>query len=140
MAKEFSRTDRVSQQVHKEVASILQHELKHRLPQLGFITVSGAEVSRDLAHAKIFLTFFNNDEEEVKAHMKLIEDNKGFVRSLLSKRLRMRSVPHLHFLQDISITEGMRISNLVSETISKDQQKSQDRDGDDTAPGNADKE
>jgi ribosome-binding factor A len=140
MAKEFSRTDRVSQQVHKEVASILQHELKHRLPELGFITVSGAEVSRDLAHAKIFLTFFNNDEEETKAHMKLIDDNKGFVRSLLSKRLRMRSVPHLHFLQDISITEGMRISNLVSETISKDQEKSQNRDGDDTSVSDSDKD
>lgn len=131
MAKEFSRTDRVSQQVHKEVASILQHELKHRLPELGFITVSGAEVSRDLAHAKIFLTFFNTDEEETKAHMKLIDEHKGFVRSLLAKRLRMRSVPHLHFLQDVSITEGMRISNLVTETINKDQQKSQDHGADD---------
>lgn len=128
MAKEFSRTDRVSQQVHKEVASILQHELKHRLPELGFITVSGAEVSRDLAHAKVFVTFFNSDESENKAHLKLIEENKGFVRSLLSKRLRMRSVPHLHFMQDISITEGMRISNLVSETINEDNRKSQGRD------------
>lgn len=123
MAREFSRTDRVGQQVHKEVASILQNEFKTREPQIGFITVSGAEVSRDLAHAKVFVTFYETDESKVKNYLKLLEDNKGFIRSLLAKRLRMRSVPALQFRRDVSVTEGMRISNLVSETVSSDRQK-----------------
>ena len=59
MAREFSRTDRVAQQIHKEVASLLQNEYKHRVGDLPFITLSDVEVSRDLAHAKIFITFFN---------------------------------------------------------------------------------
>lgn len=120
MAKEFSRTDRVGQQIHKEVASILQNEFKNRDPRLGFVTVSGADVSRDLAHAKIFVTFFTDDEDKIKEDMAILEDNKGFVRGLLAKRLRMRSVPAVHFMRDASITEGIRISGIVTQTVNDD--------------------
>ena len=133
MAREFSRTDRVAQQIHKEVASLLQNEYKHRIGNMPFITVSGVEVSRDLAHAKVFITFYENDEEVVKSHMKLLIENIAFLRGLLAKRIRMRSVPHLHFFEEKSITEGMRISNLVSETIARDKarQTNTDEDQDD---------
>ena len=120
MAREFSRTDRVGQQVHKEVASILQNEVKHRIPELIMVTVSGVEVSRDLAHAKIFVTFYDNDDKVVEANLKQLQEQKGMVRSLLAKRLRMRSVPAIHFFRDASLTEGIRISNLVSQTIAND--------------------
>ncbi|MBR9794193.1 MAG: 30S ribosome-binding factor RbfA [Gammaproteobacteria bacterium] len=128
MAREFSRTDRVAQQIHKEVASLLQNEYKYRVGNLPFITLSDVEVSRDLAHAKIFITFYNSDEKETKAQMKQLAENTGFLRSLLAKRLRMRAVPHLHFFEDKSITEGMRISNLVSETIARDKERSNNDD------------
>lgn len=123
MSREFSRTDRVGQQIHKEVASILQNEFKNRDPRLGFVTVSGAEISRDLAHAKVFVTFFSEDESKIKEDLQILEDNKGFVRNLLSKRIRMRSVPTIHFVRDASITEGMRISNIVSQTVRDDEEK-----------------
>ena len=128
MAREFSRTDRVAQQIHKEVASLLQNEYKHRVGNLPFITVSDVEVSRDLAHAKIFITFYNSDEAETKAQMKQLAEHNGFLRTLLAKRMRMRAVPHLHFFEDKSITEGMRISNLVSETIARDKARSNSND------------
>ena len=76
----------------------------------------------------IFLFHYENDEEVVKSHMKLLIENIAFLRGLLAKRIRMRSVPHLHFFEDKSIVEGMRISNLVSQTIAKDESK---RDKDD---------
>lgn len=127
MAREFSRTDRVGQQVHKEVASIIQNEYKHRVGDLPLITVSDVEVSRDLAHAKIFVTIYGEDVDEA-AQVKQLNDYMGFVRGILAKRLRMRSVPHLHFFQDTSITEGIRISSLVSEVVANDQAKHQDED------------
>lgn len=126
MSREFSRTDRVGQQIHKEVASILQNEFKNRDPRVGFVTVSGAEVSRDLAHAKVFVTFFTDDENKIKEDLQILEDNKGFVRSLLAKRVRMRSVPTIHFMRDASITEGMRISNIVSQTVREDEEKARE--------------
>ncbi|WP_333971382.1 30S ribosome-binding factor RbfA [Alteromonas mediterranea] len=129
MAREFSRTDRVAQQVHKEVASILQNEYKHRVGDMPLITVSDVDVSRDLAHAKIFVTIYNSTKEEGKVQIKQLAEYKKFIRSILAKRLRMRSVPDLHFFEDKSIIEGMRISNLVSQTIAKDESK---RDQDDS--------
>ncbi len=123
MAREFSRTDRVAQQLHKEVASILQNEFKNRDPRLGMVTVSGAEVSRDLAHAKVFVTFFEQDADKAQSFLDILNENKGFFRTLLSKRIRMRSVPALKFFEDNSTVEGMRISNLVSDTLRKDAEK-----------------
>lgn len=123
MAREFSRTDRVGQQIHKEVASILQHEFKHREPEVGMITVSGVEVSRDLSHAKVFITFYSNDETQIKADLKTLQEAKSFVRGLLGKRVRMRNVPSLHFVQDSSIVEGARISALVNQALASDQAK-----------------
>lgn len=123
MAREFSRTDRVGQQIHKEMANLLQNEFQNRDPRLGMVTVSGAEVSRDLSYAKIFLTFYDNEDEQIKEKLKILDDNKGFIRSLLAKRIRMRAVPSLRFVQDKSITEGMRISNLVTDVVNKDNER-----------------
>ena len=120
MAREFSRTDRVGQQIHKEVASILQNEFKNRDPRLGMVTVAGVEVSRDLAHAKVYVTFFENDEEQMKAYLDILQDNKGFIRTLLANRMRMRAVPALKFVRDGSLAEGIRIANLVDDTVNKD--------------------
>jgi ribosome-binding factor A len=136
MPREFSRTDRVGQQLHQEIAIILQQELQHREPRLGMITVSGASVSRDLAYAKVFVTFFEQDQAKIKEQLKLLVDNAKFVRGLLAKRMRMRAVPELRFSVDGSITEGMRISNLVSEVRINDKQRAKasgrdvDSDGD----------
>ncbi|GAA6184597.1 MULTISPECIES: 30S ribosome-binding factor RbfA [Alteromonadaceae] len=123
MAREFSRTERVGQQIHKEVASIFQNEFKNRDPRLGMVTVSGVDVSRDLAHAKVYVTFFETDEEKLKLFNQIMEDNKGFIRTLLAKRMRMRAVPALKFYQDTSITEGIRISTLVSQTLNDDKER-----------------
>ena len=109
----------------KEVASIIQNEYKHRVGDLPLITVSDVEVSRDLAHAKVFVTIYGEDVDD-KAQIKQLNEYMGFIRGLLAKRLRMRSVPHLHFFQDTSITEGMRISSLVSEVVANDKARQQD--------------
>ncbi|MDP5032307.1 MAG: 30S ribosome-binding factor RbfA [Paraglaciecola sp.] len=123
MAREFSRTDRVGQQIHKEIASILQNEFKNRDPRLGMVTVSSVEVSRDLAYTKIYVTFFENDEELMEEYLNILQENKGYIRTLLASRMRMRAVPALKFLRDGSLTEGIRIANLVSETRNKDAER-----------------
>jgi ribosome-binding factor A len=127
--REFSRTDRVGQQIQKEVALILQREIKD--PRLGMITVSAVEVSRDLAYAKVFITSLDNhDEDKSKLIMKILGDAQGFVRSLLGKRIRARIVPEIKFVMDTSLIEGMRISNLVDRAIRDDSDKRGDEDPD----------
>lgn len=129
MAREFSRTQRVAQEMQKEIAIILQREVKD--PRIGMATVSGVEVSRDLAYAKVFVTFLNdNDEESIKAGLEGLTDASGFIRSLLGKAMRLRVIPELTFAYDNSLVEGMRMSNLVSNVVKNDKARRAAADGD----------
>ncbi|EYU16446.1 ribosome-binding factor A [Photorhabdus luminescens] len=126
MAREFSRTQRVAQEMQKEIAIILQREVKD--PRIGMATVSGVEVSRDLAYAKVFVTFLNvlteeHDSEVVKNGIKALNEASGFIRSLLGKAMRLRVVPELTFSYDNSLVEGMRMSNLVTNVVKNDEQR-----------------
>ena len=123
MAKEFSRSQRVSQEMQKEIALILQREIKD--PRVGMATVSGIELSRDLAYAKVFVTFLNvltdkADPDTVKNGSKALQDASGYIRTLLGKAMRLRIVPELTFAYDNSLIEGMRMSNLVTNVIKND--------------------
>ncbi|MCF2863078.1 Ribosome-binding factor A [Pseudoalteromonas sp. THAF3] len=120
--REFSRTERVAQQIQKEIAVIIQREVKD--PRLGMVTVSAVEVSRDLSYAKIFVTVFNQDDDtKAKQSMRILNDASGYIRSLLGKRIRARIIPELRFVIDNSLLEGMRISNLVDTVMREDQDK-----------------
>lgn len=122
MAREFSRTQRVSQEMQKEIAIILQREVKD--PRVGMATVSGVEVSRDLAYAKVFVTFLNdNQPEQIKIGIKALQDASGYIRVLLGKAMRLRVVPELTFAYDNSLVEGMRMSNLVTNVLRHDAEK-----------------
>ncbi|WP_115719383.1 30S ribosome-binding factor RbfA [Gallaecimonas mangrovi] len=121
MAREVSRTRRVGQELQREIAMILQREVKD--PRVGMVTVSGVEVSRDLSHAKIFITLFEQNEDKVKETLKGLAEAKPYIRSLVGSRLRLRIVPELKFVHDTSLIEGMRISNAVSQAIASDEAK-----------------
>lgn len=122
MVKEYSRTQRVAQEMQKEIAIILQSEIKD--PRVGMTTVSGVEVSRDLAYAKVFVTFLNeNTPEQVKTGVQALQDAAGFIRSLLGKGMRLRVVPELTFAFDNSLVEGIRIANLLSQVVQNDRQR-----------------
>ncbi|WP_018650953.1 30S ribosome-binding factor RbfA [Actinobacillus capsulatus] len=122
MSREFKRSDRVAQELQKEIAVILQREVKD--PRIGMVTVSDVEVSRDLAYAKIFVTFlFDNDQSAIEQGMKGLEKASPYIRSLIGKAMRLRIVPELRFIYDQSLVEGMRMSNLVSNVIKNDEAK-----------------
>jgi len=118
MAREYARTDRVGQQIQKEIAVILMREIKD--PRLSMTTVSAVEVTRDLAYAKVFVTFFNDNAEDIKASLEVLAEAEGYIRSLLGKRLRARIMPHLRFVYDSSMSEGVRMSALVDQAVASD--------------------
>ncbi|PJG83291.1 30S ribosome-binding factor RbfA [Caviibacterium pharyngocola] len=122
MSREFKRADRVAQELQKEVAIILQREVKD--PRIGMVTVSDVEVSSDLAYAKIFVTFlFDHDEDAIKQGMKGLEKASPYIRTLLGKAMRLRIVPELRFIYDQSLVEGMRMSNLVTNVVKEDEKR-----------------
>lgn len=125
MAKSFSRPQRVGQELQKEIAFILQREIKD--PRLGMVTVSDVELSRDLSYAKVFVTFLNDSEPDVvEQGLKILNDATGYIRSLVGKAMQLRIIPDLKFVYDESLVEGMRMSNLVSEVIHKDVSRHKD--------------
>lgn len=121
MAKEFSRTSRVAQQVQKELARILQQEVKD--PRIGMVTISGVDITRDLAYAKVFVTFLTIGEQTNEESLEGLNAASGYIRRLLGKAMQLRIVPEVRFCFDETLTEGLRISELVSGAVKKDKEK-----------------
>ncbi len=131
MSRDFSRTDRVAQQIQKEIATIIQREVKD--PRLGMVTVNAVEVTRDLAYAKIFVTFFTLEGQNEQQSAAILNEAAGFIRSLLAKRLKARIMPELRFVYDASLVEGVRMTNLVNQAVADDERKAGSQKTDESA-------
>jgi ribosome-binding factor A len=118
MAKKRSyRTERVAEEIQRELANILQFELKD--PRIGMITIVGVEVSRDLSHAKVFYSLL--DVRELPDTKQALESSKKFMRRHLAKQMKnMRIVPELHFFYDDSLERGNYLSSLIDSAIAED--------------------
>ncbi len=121
MPKEFSRTQRVAQQLQKELAMILQREVRDS--RLGMVTISDVEVSRDLAYAKVFVTFLCIGEQNPESCLAALREHEVQIRMMLGKQIRLRLTPEIRFYYDNTLVEGMRMSNLVTEVINSDKRR-----------------
>lgn len=119
MAKEFSRGKRVAEQMQRELADLLQFEVKD--PRVGMATITEVEVSGDLSHAKVYFVSHENSEATLMG----LQNASGFLRSQLSQRLLLRSVPQLHFVYDSAIERSVRLSQLIGEAIASDEKSRQ---------------
>ena len=120
MAKQYSRTQRIGDQIQRELATLIPQEVRD--PRLGFITITGVDVSRDIGHAKVFITVMGeNSPEVIKENLDVLKDTAGYLRMLLGKAMKLRSVPSLHFHYDQSITRGALLSALIEQAVTEDQ-------------------
>ncbi len=115
MAKDFARTDRVAEQIQRELAELLRLEVKD--PRVRMITLTGVEVARDYSHAKVFYTTLEGANKGVQQGL---ERASGFLRSQLAHAMKLRVVPQLHFVYDTSVERGARLSRLIDEAMSSD--------------------
>ncbi|WP_235041132.1 30S ribosome-binding factor RbfA [Vreelandella profundi] len=127
--REFKRTDRVADQLQKELAVLIQREVKD--PRLGMVTVSGVTVSRDLGYSDVYVTLLGEQEpERIKENLQVLKRAAGFLRSQIAKRIKLRHVPELRFHFDESVVRGQHLSSLIDEAVTTDRARYQD-DGDD---------
>ena len=117
MKRLSQRAQRVADQIQRELAALLRGEVKD--PRVGRITITSVEVSADLSHAKVFFTHLAGREHAEEA-VQALQRTAGFLRSELSRRLDLYSVPQLHFAYDDSIETGMRLSQLIDEAVASD--------------------
>lgn len=121
MPKEFSRTKRVAAQIQRELAELIQFEIKD--PRIGLVTVSGVDVTRDLAYAKVYVTLLN-PESGVDEALEALNHAAGFLRHELGKRMKLRIVPHITFLYDASVEEGANLSALIDSAVASNRNNS----------------
>jgi len=107
----YKRSERVSDLIKEEIAEIILHRLKYK--SMGFITVTGAEVSEDLRHATIYISVLNPEEE--KKTIRKLRDSASAIRYELGKRLRIKYIPVLKFRIDRSIEYGFRIDRILND-------------------------
>lgn len=122
MAKEFSRTQRVADQLQRELAQLIQLEIKD--PRLGMVTVSAVEVSRDLAVANIYVSFLGmDDQEQIDESLSVLKKASGFLRSQVARSMKLRFTPQLRFHFDNSLRRGAFLSSLIEEAVSQERKK-----------------
>lgn len=127
MAKEYSRTQRVADQIQKELAQLIQLEMKD--PRLGMVTVSAVEVSRDMSFADVYVSFLGvDDQQKIDQSLKVLSQATGFLRSGLARAIKLRFTPQLRFFYDNSLRRGAHLSSLIDEAIAKDARAVSDQD------------
>lgn len=117
------RTQRVGEQIQQELAELLRTEVKD--PRVGMVTVTHVDVSADLGHANVHFTHLGG-RERAEESVAALTRTAGFLRSQLSRRLKLFTVPQLHFVYDDSIESGMRLSKLIDEAVAEDRKHPHD--------------
>jgi ribosome-binding factor A len=106
------RSNRVAEQMKKELTDILSRKVKD--PRIGFLTVTDVEVTGDLQQATVYISVLGGEDEREET-LKALAKAKGFIRSELGQRIRLRKTPELMFEFDESVAYGNRIDSLLRE-------------------------
>jgi ribosome-binding factor A len=112
------KIQKLEKQVEREIAKILQEDVKE---DLGFITITGVSLTNDLSFAKVYFSVLGNEDKRDSVKRKL-EKAKGFVKTTLGSRVQMRKIPELIFAYDESIDYGNKIEKLLQQVKEKDNQ------------------
>ncbi|MEY2632516.1 MAG: ribosome-binding factor RbfA [Pseudomonadota bacterium] len=111
--KKFSRSDRVSEQIRRDLAELIRAELKD--PRVGMISLTAVELTPDYAHAKVFYTTLQ--EEQLPEIQQGLRRAAGFLRRELGRRVRIHTLPELHFVHDVSVRHGVDLSQLIDRAV-----------------------
>lgn len=104
------RMQRVGDLMHRSIAKLLREEFKD--PRIGMVTINSVEVSRDLAHAKVYITVLQ--ESKIKETIDILNEASGFFRGHLARSLNLRVVPKPRFIFDESVLRGSHMESLLA--------------------------
>ena len=119
MPREFTRSDRVSDAIQRILGQVIAQEIRD--PRIGLVNINAVTVTRDMAYAKVFVTFVGaENEQESLAAASVLNKASGFLRGFIAKELIMRSVPKLQFIYDKTAIRGQELSYLIERAIKED--------------------
>jgi len=111
----FTRTDRIAQQIQREIAELVRVQIND--PRVHLVTITGVELAGDYSHAKIFFTRLDGKHDEA---LQGLEHAGGFLRSHLAHSIKLRVMPQLHFVYDASVERGSHLSRLIDQAVASD--------------------
>ncbi|MDD5730181.1 MAG: 30S ribosome-binding factor RbfA [Candidatus Omnitrophica bacterium] len=118
------RREKVQEALQREVSSIIQTELKD--PRLGFVTITKAEITPDLRHAKVFFSVLGKDQDYKKTQ-EALDSALGFIRKLVTERINLRFSPEILFREDRASEYSCRIEEVLNEIKEQNEPKKSDR-------------
>ncbi len=127
MPKEFSRTRRVGEQVRRDLAQLIRDEIDD--PRMTMVSITFVEVTRDLAHAKVYVTVLGDPDERGRI-VDALNRAAPMLRYELGRRMHIRTVPRVKFLYDEVVERGAHLSSLIEDAVAAD--VARHRDDDDT--------
>ena len=131
MPREFTRSDRVSDAIQRLLAQIIPQEIRD--PRVGMVNINAVTVTRDMAFAKIYVTFVGVDDEQASLQAaEILNKAGGFLRTFVAKELTMRTVPKLQFIYDKTIIRGQELSSLIDKAIAQDRLHPKDDDSEES--------
>lgn len=123
ISQEYSRTQRVAEQLQRELAALIQFDIQD--PRLGMVTISRVKLSRDLSHARVFVTVLDDGKLITSDQsIKTLNNAARFMRSQLARRMNVRTVPSLRFCYDSSLSQGNYLSDLIDQARASDSNQS----------------
>jgi ribosome-binding factor A len=123
------RKQRLEEQIRRLVSELLIRDIKD--PRIGFITITGVEISQDYAHARIGVSMLG-DAREMRKSLEGLESARGYMQSRVGKAMRLRHTPRFEFYADPSVAEGVRMVELLSDLEKRESKDDPDTDkGDD---------
>lgn len=125
MPREFTRSDRVSDAIQRLLAQVIPAEIRD--PRIGMVNINEVTVTRDMAFAKVYVTFVGvDDEKQSQESAAILNKASGFLRTFLAKELSMRTVPKLQFIYDKTSVKGQALSSLIDRAIAEDSRHPQE--------------
>lgn len=112
------RIEKITSEIQKVISHILQNEVHDQRVSEHFGSLTRIDLTRDLRHAKIYISVYGSVEEQAE-FMEGLDSAKGFIRSELGKRVRLRFIPELHFKLDHSLEKGAQVLSLLDELKAK---------------------
>lgn len=115
MKKDQHRINRISKELHKEVANIICFKMQDPRLNVHNVTVSGVNLSKDLSNAKIFISYLIDfDNLAIKNILFILNNSVGFIKNILKKKIKLRIIPNIIFFYDDSMIVGSKISQLLN--------------------------
>jgi ribosome-binding factor A len=129
MAQDFKRTDRIAEQMQRDLAELIRTSLKD--PRIGMITVNSVDVARDLGYAEVYVTLLTVEDldaesDQVKLTIKILNGAAGFLRTELGRMIKLRKIPQLRFHFDASVKRGRQLDQLISKARKSDVEQGHD--------------